>query len=360
MENLDQINSLIKKAIDTSLLASGGELNPEQADKFIDLTVDESVLLKKGIRVIRTTNPKGELDKLNIGEPVTESAAESGENILAYSSTPTNAQGYIYDPTLSQIEYTVEKTRTAFNITKEAIQSNIEQDQLKDTLMTSFAKRMSTDLELLGIMGDPTTYSTSFTKLGRLLKTNHGWYRIAMGDLAPNPGAAHIVNVGGKNVSKYLFSKMIKTLPKKYLMNFDDYRFLVSPTVYQNYIEAISERATNLGDAALMGKITLTAYGIPIIRIPLITETLECTAGTTEVTDGTFIMLTMLQNLIYVVLRHFDVYWEFKPRSDRWENTTYSQTDFQIENTDAMVLGNCVSVSSCEEYNPCSRTIGRI
>jgi len=356
----EEANELIQKAIDTTLLAQGGQMNPDQADKFVDLTVDESILLKQGCRIIKTDNPKGEIDKLNIGEPVTEKATENSESTLVYSSTPTQTQGYLYDPTLSKIEYTCIKTRSAFNITKEALQSNIEKEELRDTLMRSFAKRMSTDLEYLGIMGDPTTYAASFTKVGRLLKANHGWYRISMGDLAPSPPAAHIIQVGGKNVSKYLFSKMIKTLPKKYLMAFDSYRFYVSPTIYQNFIEQLSERSTNLGDAALSGKITLTAYGVPIIRVPLIGESIDCTAGTVEVEDGTFIFLVVPENLIAVFLRKFDVYWEFKPRADRWENTTYSQTDFQIENTDAMVVANCVSPSSCEEYNPCDREIVRI
>ena len=55
------VKELIEKAIDMSLLSSGGEMLPDQADKFVDLTVDESVLLKNGIRIIRTDNPKGEI-----------------------------------------------------------------------------------------------------------------------------------------------------------------------------------------------------------------------------------------------------------------------------------------------------------
>jgi len=135
----------------------------------------------------------------------------------------------------------------------------------------------------------------------------------------------------------------------------------VSPTIHQNYLEQLGERSTNLGDAALSGKIDLTAWAVPIVRVPLISETLEgCTDGTTELDDATFIFLTVPENLIFVMLRLFDIYWEFKPRSDRWENTTYSQTDFQIENTDMVVLADCVDPTSCNIYNPCNRSLTRI
>jgi len=342
-------NELIKKAIDMAAIASGSEMNPEQSDRFIDLTVDESVLLKQ-VRIHKTDNSKGEIDKRNIGEPVTEKASENPEAVYtAYSSTPGASEAYLYDPTFAKIEYSVVKTRSAFNVTKEASQANIERDDLRDTLMGAFAKRMSTDLELLALMGDSIAWGGSNTKMGRLLKTNNGWYYLCANATADSPGTAHIVNAGAKNISKYLFSKMIKTMPKKYLMLFDELVFYVSPTIYQNYLEELAERNTNLGDVALTGKTGLTAFGIPIKRVPLISEDMTYPYGTTT-NSGTFIMLTVPTNLIVAILRQFETYWEFKPRADRWENTTYSQSDFNIENKDAIVVANNISVVAAAGY----------
>ena len=322
---------MIKKAIDMAAIGAGGEMLPKQADKFIDLTVDESVLLKL-VRVEPTDNPKGELDLLNIGEPVTENAAENPE--------AQTFGGTIYDPTFSYVPYACKKTRSAFNLTKEAEQANIERSALRARVMESFAKRMSTDLELLGIQGDDSLAAVS--RLNRLLRTYDGW------DIQTDSG--HIVDAGGRNVSSKLFSAMIKSLPRKYLKMMDQLRFLCGATAWQNYAEELTERNTTLGDAILNGTVQPRPYGIPLVRIPLIPEDKEYNVGTPSFDDGTFIWLTIPKNFIWVILRKFDTYWEFKPRFDRWENTTYSQTDARVENVDLVVKATNIGIESTTRY----------
>ncbi|GAH40297.1 unnamed protein product, partial [marine sediment metagenome] len=46
-----------------------------------------------------------------------------------------------------------------------------------------------------------------------------------------------------------------------------------------------------------------------------------------------------------------DTYWEFKPRFDRWENTTYSQTDVRVENLDLVVKAVDVGIESATRYS---------
>lgn len=327
-------NELIQKAVDMAAIASGGEMNPKQADKFIDLTVDESVLLKM-VRVEVVDNPRGELDFLNIGEPVSENAAENPESQLF--------AGTIYDPDFTSVTYGVSKLRSAFNITKEAEQANIERSQIRNRVMGSFAKRMSTDLELLSIQGDsslPTGAGAS--RLNRLLNLYDGW------DVQSDSG--HIVDAGGTNISAMLFSAMIKAMPRKYLKMYDQLKFLVSATAWQNYAEELSERNTNLGDAVLNGTVKPRPFGITMERIPLIPEDQDYLVGSVSYDDGSFIWLVMPQNFIWVVLRKFDTYWEFKPRADRWENTTYSQTDVAIENVDAVVKATNIGLESSTRY----------
>jgi hypothetical protein len=321
---------LVKKAVDVAAISAGGELLPDQADKFIDLTVDESVLLKM-VRVERVNNPKGELDRLNIGEPVTEKATENPDGPF---------DGALYEPVFSAVQYSTVKTRSAFNLTKEAEQANIERANLRNRVMSAFASRMSTDLEMLAIQGDDSIVGASV--LDRLLKSYDGW--------GVQTDTSHILDVGGKNVSPKLFSDMLKMMPRKYLKMMDQMRFLLSPTLWQNYAELLSQRNTTLGDAILNGGVVPRAFGIPIERIPLIPEDLEYLVGTVAYNDGSFIWLTVPKNFIYVILRRFETYWEFKPRKDRWENTTYSQTDCTIENEDMVVKAINVGVSSEEEY----------
>ena len=64
------IKEKIKKAFDTST-ANGGlvHLNEEQADKFIDYVVDESVILKDA-QVVRMTKPTKKVAELDINDDI--------------------------------------------------------------------------------------------------------------------------------------------------------------------------------------------------------------------------------------------------------------------------------------------------
>jgi len=312
-------NQTLISKITTTDLDNGGLMLPEQFERFVDLTVDQSVLLKM-VRVERRSKPKGEIDKLNIGQPVTESAAENTDT------------GNVYNPTFSKVEYAVKKVRSAFDLSTEALSENIEGAAFRETLMNSFAKRIATDLELLAIQGDTTTYAADGTALGRLLKRLDGWY------VQTNSGC-HYVDAKGQPVSKDLFSKMIKALPVKYRQAYGDLRFFCSPTVYQDFVDTLSDRATALGDTALSGASPVTVYGIPLVPVPMIPETL----GTDS--NQTFVWLTFPKNFVMVVFREITVHWEFRPRKDAWENTTYTQVDFLIEDKDAIVRANNVGLA---------------
>ena len=314
------------KAIDSTDLASGGELLGYQADKFIDLTVDETRLMKM-VRVEKMDVHKGEIDLMNLGEPVTESASENADS------------GNLYEPTLSKVEFAVKKLRSAFDLTKEALERNIERESWKQNLYKSFAKRMATDLELLGIQGDESLTGT--TAIQRLLKRNDGWYTQTL-------GVANEVDASGAHVSQQLFSDMVDAMPSKYSMDRQNWVFLASPKVYQHYANQVSGRATALGDAAHQRLVPLRPFGIELVEIPLIPEDLTATIGTTAYTDLSFVWLLNPKNFIYVPLRQFDVYWEFKPRTDKWESTTYHENDYVIENTDAIVLAKQLSLTGSD------------
>ena len=59
---------LLQKVLDTSLIGSGGGglLTVEQADKFIDYMVNQSVLVKE-VRFIRMNAPTRDVDKIHLG-----------------------------------------------------------------------------------------------------------------------------------------------------------------------------------------------------------------------------------------------------------------------------------------------------
>ncbi len=292
-------------------LAAGGLMTPEQAEKFIDLTVDQSKMLKM-VRVHRATRHSGEFPKLQIGQPVTEDA----------SLTPVEetVSGDIFD----KVSFAVKKLRSALDLPKDVLEDNIERENFQDTIMGAIAKRVATDHELLCIMGDTTAYSADNTKLGRLLRTLDGWHK-------QTSTGVHIVDAEGQPVSRTLFSKAIRALPSQYKLDRSQLRFFVSPSVYQDYADQLADRPTAEGDRVLSGAGEIRVYGVPLAEIPMIPENLGATQSLT------FVWLTIPANFVYVVLREFEVHWDFRPRKDAYENTTYSRIDCCIENKDAIV-----------------------
>lgn len=293
-------------------LDAGGRMNPEQADRFIDLTVDQSKLLKM-VRLHRATASSGEIDKLLIGEPVTEDAA--------LSPVAETVPGSIF----SKVTYTTRKLRTALDLPKDVLEDNIEGENFQDTIMAAVAKRVATDHELLAIMGDTEKYAADNTKLGRLLRTLDGWYKQTL-------TGCHYVDAEGAVVSRALFSQALRALPHQYKTDRSQLRFFVSPSVWQDYADQLADRPTSAGDQAASGAQPIRVYGVPLEEIPLIPENLGPSG------DMTFIWLTIPANFIYVVQREFEVHWEFVPRRDVYENTCYSRIAVAIENKDAVVV----------------------
>ena len=257
---------VIKKAISTSDLINGGQLNPEQQDRFITMVKDQAKLLKI-CRVEQVDNGKKDLDRMWVGEPVTRKATEDTAMADADKTQP------VFD----KVSISTVKVQSAYDITTETMDKNIAKEKLEQQVMDTVTKRIATDLELLGIQGD-TTISPS-SKLDYLLYTLDGWDK--------QTGSAHIVDVGGEYISKSVFAEMIRRMPEQYLMD-PDLKWFVSKTINTDWLDTIADRATAAGDDALKGK-GVNPYGYPIVELPLIpsNKTLSVTAATSGWAMGT-------------------------------------------------------------------------
>tara|TARA_Y100000310_G_scaffold342464_2_gene445865 strand:+ start:854 stop:1834 length:981 start_codon:yes stop_codon:yes gene_type:complete len=318
---------LLQKALETSDLAFGSSrMNRSQADRFIRMTANQSVLLAGNVaRVVPVDNPKSRIPKVSFTTPVTEKATENTDS------------GNVVEPTYSFIDYDTEKLRTAIDVTTEVLEENIEGEGHRNTIMSELAVAVGHDYEHLAILGDATTYSADTTQPGRLLKTFDGWY--VLGQSGVN------VDFAGATISRTVFSEMIRNMPNVYKQRRGDLRFFCSPSIVQDYRDQLASRQTDTGDAALQGAGDLVAYGIPIIEVPLIPENLDRFGTSEGWTDSTFIWLTFPENLVMVVSRELELYWEFKPRIDAWEATVYSKIGCQIENLAAFCFGHSLRVA---------------
>lgn len=252
---LKEHEQMIEKTIETSTFLNGGTLNPKQQDTFIALVRKYSTLLPQ-VRFHRLTQPVEDIDKMHVGEPVTEAAEEN---------TPSSNQARAR---FNKVTLTARKLRSQWHVTTEALQGNIEQDRLEDTLMNAFTERMATDFEMLAIQGDSTLAGSDPTS--RLLKRCDGWYKQAK--------SAHVLDAGGVTVTKGLLAFAKRMMPKQF-RNDPGLRWIMSDSVVIDWEDSLSDRETDLGDRVLGGGSAGAPLGIPILPVPLIPDDLSVSTG---------------------------------------------------------------------------------
>lgn len=325
--------SLSKAAFATGDMPAGS-IKRADADRFINLMVDQSTLLK-AIRVVRTDSPSGTFSKLDVSGPVTRIAAQGTD--------PSDTR----KPTNTVVSYAVAKTISCLDITGEVMEDNPEGESGKNTILDAMLMQIGNDMEQLAIEGDSSISGTSDEEL--LLKANDGFLK-----LTASGTGAHQVDAAGDAPSTQLLKAMLKKLPTRYRRDKNKLRWIMS----ENTALVLSQQLTNAGNAnafrSALGDSTLVDGGLPKIHgispliVPLMPE--DLTIDGTSGDAGAAIWLCDPMNLIYVVLRDLAVEWMRQPRKDTDEATITMRTDFCVENTDAVVRAMNVNLEDDAAY----------
>lgn len=256
---LDQM--VAKGLISSAALATGGKLNPAQANKFIDYVIDETTLAKDA-RIVRFRNEEALIDKIGVGKWVMIPKEEA--------SDPRFRRGV----QTTQIRLQPRDVIVPFEITDRFKRHSIEGDNAEDTVVRLMATTFANNLELLysngdalgpaiierdflgGDEGSATEYMQNIT-----LAMFDGWLRQA--DVG-----GHVQDFEGDGIGLDVFGAMKRELPTKFRRKLSELRYYLSSDLHQLYIEFLSGRATALGDAAT-GGISHKPYGIQIAEVPL-------------------------------------------------------------------------------------------
>ncbi len=241
--------AMVEKTITTGNISTtnGGQLTPAQQSRFVTLVRRHATLLPL-VRFIRMSRPSMDIDKLHIGEPLTQGASEN---------TTTSDS---YAPKFNKVTLTAVKVRTDWALTTELLQGNIEQDQFEATLMRGITERMAHDLELMAVQGDDTLTGT--TPLQKLRKVLDGWDKLT--------DSAHIIDVDGGNISKAVFSAMLRQVPKEFKGD-PGMRWFIGSDIATDWLDTLADRATGVGDDALRGQ-GIAPYGKPLVEVPMIPD----------------------------------------------------------------------------------------
>lgn len=239
-------------------------MNRQQANRFIQMVQEQAVLLKK-CRVLPVNHPKGQIDKIGVASRILRSPAE-GETVATEASV-----------TIGSVNYDTVKVMLKYGITNEAIEDNIERENLANTVAKIMAQQFSVDLEDLAINGD-TGSADDFVKI------DDGWVKQGATD-------THTYDHAGADINKELFSEVIKALPNKYRR--PELVWIMSPNQLEAFKDYLTSRSTAAGDALLISDKEVKPRGFPVITPP-------------KWPDDQ-VWLTIPQNLIVVIQRNITV-----------------------------------------------------
>jgi len=320
-ELLEELNKRFfgKKAIFTDTdLSSGGLLNPKQFAKFIEATLEKAVI-RPECRSDSGDEKQEKLDKIEFAQEtiIQTPAAEGTEH--TETTKPTTGQ-----VSISTVEYLI-----AVDLGWSALRNNIEKAGFENNLMKRISDKAGTDLDALAINSNTSSGSGVYDD-------NKGWLQIGATDHEVDHADADFASTVDKTIK--LFDNMLDALPKKYLDSADlkSWRFYVHVDIewlYRRWLTAIG--ATHAGAMNyLVDNPPIFYQGIPIIGVPRLTRT--STGSPTYYISKA--MLCNPKNLIEYIQTDIQFVSENKPRKRQIEITGTINVDWEIEETDAVVV----------------------
>ena len=313
---------------------NGGLLNPEQSARFLDYMFDATVIGKVA-RTVRMKSDTAEIDRMSVGEKLMKLASEA-DNTAVNSGV-----------TFSKISLTTKKLRMDWELSTESLEDNIEGADLEDHIARLMATQAGNDIEDVLLNGDTTL-------------TTDALYKSFDGVVKKAKASGRVVDAAGAAVSREVFNKALKAMPRKYKQRRGDLRFLAGSNLIQDFLYAnsigtnqtipqdIASSVIRGGVAPLggpAGYVAPFAFGIPIVEVPLLSETQTGTYASPSGSHGD-IHLTFPNNVVIGIKRDVTVYRFFQPRKDTIEYTMYTRVGVQIEQADAWVVIKNVKVAS--------------
>jgi HK97 family phage major capsid protein len=261
----------------SELVNHGGLLLPEQAKKFMLLSTTESTLL--GQVTYRPMNrAKEQIDQIKFGSRVLRAAQE----LVPLSEADRTV------PNLSKVELSAKEFIGEVNLSDQVLEENIEQGELRQTIMQLLSPAVGRDLEEVVINGDASAADPFLAQFDGILCQ----------------AQSNVVDAAGAAISKDLFHDMMKALPPRYRKNKQELRFYTSADGELEYRNTLAERATGAGDKYLETDTPVLAAGTPIVGIPLF----PANQGPTN--DRTSVILTHPKNIVVGVRRAIRIEWE--------------------------------------------------
>ena len=256
------------------LTTDGGVLQPAQAQRFIRILIDKSVVMNMAT-VTPMKAQKQLIEKIRFGSRILRAGQEATALPKADRSKPD----------LSKVELDAQLFKAEVRLSDEILEDSIERDQLRNTVMQLMSESIARDMDEVIVQGDTASADPFLAQFDGMLKA----------------ATSNIVLGGTTVISKTHLKNMLKTMPSEFLRNKTSMRYLTSVDARIDYQDLVADRATMLGDTALESDHAPMYSGIPLLDVPLFPENLG--GGTNE----TNIILTDPKNINVGVWRRIKI-----------------------------------------------------
>lgn len=335
-----------KKLLELEKMVSLGTivLAAEEADRFLDYVIDESVF-KSHARIVKMSKPTKNIRALSLGTgrflkpeagfSATDYKTSFGHNKLALTSVKVRGAVFIHDDDLEDGPEGNAFVTHILRMIADTVANELDEAwYISDTAdLGGFA---DDDIRSLW---DGFRYRITNSASGETYENDASGssYVIDASADTDYAGGIAVRNTSAPYQWEFKFHDMIKRMPTKYRKDPGKLRFFCNPVIVDAYVEAITDRSTALGDAALLVGGQMKYRNIPIVEVPNMSITLDASGvhGGGSYTD---VMLTHEQNLIIGLQRQIKIESE-RSAADEGTYWFYSlRGDVCIENVEAVVL----------------------
>jgi len=175
----------------------------------------DATVIGKVARTVRMKSDTAEIDRMSVGEKLMKLATEA-DNTAVNSAV-----------TFSKISLTTKKLRMDWELSTESLEDNIEGADLEDHIARLMATQAGNDIEDVILNGDTSLSSDAL-------------YKSFDGVVKKAKASGRVVDAAGAAVSREVFNKALKAMPRKYKQRRGDLRFLAGSNLIQDFLYANS------------------------------------------------------------------------------------------------------------------------
>lgn len=258
------------------LIDNGGLLLPKQAKKFMRLSTTDAMLLPK-ITYRPMDRGKEDIDQIKFGQRILHAAQELTE-------LPVGSRVV---PDISKVQLEAKEFIGEVDLSERVLSENIEQGELRQTIMQLLAPAVGRDLEEVVISGDVASADPFLAQFDGIIVQ----------------AQSTVVDAASSPISDDLLHDMMQALPPRYRKNKRELRFYTAVNAEDDLRRSRKDRYSPTGDKFLETDAPITAAGTPVQGVPLFPDNL----GNSN--DQTVVILTHPKNIVVGMRKQIRIRW---------------------------------------------------